>query len=234
MYNQFPQSYPRYHPHNRNLPDAPAKQRLTHPGQEERHDLGCQSYFSMGNESGSRHTQEIQEVLEPEGKQDVRTEGLLRSRKAVLPSEIRRKERSTEDTCRGGTDNVEVNPSISRHRREDIVDDPRGRRGGHSRREVYTEHVSRLQATESMHARAREAQRRADTSCCAPVQTPTGRYMPNSSKPLDTVQQNTIQNPVREEKVPNGDHPSHDARVSVAKLRHTYLESVSSPRKAEL
>ncbi|RXN09589.1 supervillin-like isoform X1 [Labeo rohita] len=234
VYNQFPQSYPRYHPHNRNLPDAPAKQRLTHPGQEERHDLGCQSYFSMGNESGSRHTQEIQEVLEPEGKQDVRTEGLLRSRKAVLPSEIRRKERSTEDTCRGGTDNVEVNPSISRHRREDIVDDPRGRRGGHSRREVYTEHVSRLQATESMHARAREAQRRADTSCCAPVQTPTGRYMPNSSKPLDTVQQNTIQNPVREEKVPNGDHPSHDARVSVAKLRHTYLESVSSPRKAEL
>ncbi|KAK2876467.1 hypothetical protein Q8A67_020563 [Cirrhinus molitorella] len=229
-YNQFPQSYPRYH-HNRNLPDAPAKQRLTHPGQEERHDLGCQSYFSMGNESGSRHKQEIQEVLEMEGKQDVRAEGLLRSRKAVLPSEIRRKERSTEDPCRGSTNNVEVNPSISRHRREDVVDDPRGRRGGHSKREVYTEHVSRLQAAESMQARAREAHRRADTSSYAPAQTSSGRYMPNSSKPLDTVQQNAIS---REEKVPNGDHLSHDARVSVAKLRHTYLESVASPRKAEL
>uniref|UniRef100_A0A672JVV9 Supervillin-like n=1 Tax=Sinocyclocheilus grahami TaxID=75366 RepID=A0A672JVV9_SINGR len=64
--------------------------------------------------------------------------------------------------------------------------------------------------------------------------------MPNSSKPLDTgnVQQNAIQNLIREaapqEKVPNGDHPSHDARVSVAQLRHTYLESVASPRKAKL
>uniref|UniRef100_A0A673N1R5 Supervillin-like n=1 Tax=Sinocyclocheilus rhinocerous TaxID=307959 RepID=A0A673N1R5_9TELE len=233
-YNQFPQSYPRYHPHNRNLPDAPAKQRLTHSGQEERHDLGCQSYFSMGSESASRHKQEIQEVLEPEGKQDVRTVGLLWSRKAVLPSEIHQKERSTEDPCQGSTDNIEVNPGISRHRREDIADDPRGRRGGQSRREVYTQHVSRLQATESMQARAREAHRRTDASCYAPIQTSSGRYMP---KLLDTgnVQQNAIQNPIREpvrqEKVLNGDPLSHDARVSVAQLRHTYLESVACPRK---
>uniref|UniRef100_A0A672NBR1 Supervillin-like n=1 Tax=Sinocyclocheilus grahami TaxID=75366 RepID=A0A672NBR1_SINGR len=233
-YNQFPQSYPRYHPHNRNLPDASAKQRLTHSGQEDRHDLGCQSYFSMGSESASRHKQEIQEVLESEGKQDVRTVGLLCSRKAVLPSEIHRKERSTEDSCQGSTDNVEVNPGISRHRREDIADDPRGRRGGQSRQEVYTQHVSRLQATESMQARAREAHRRTDASCYAPIQTSSGRYMP---KPLDTgnVQLNAIQNPIREparqEKVLNGDHLSHDARVSVAQLRHTYLESVASPRK---
>uniref|UniRef100_A0A671SVE5 Supervillin-like n=1 Tax=Sinocyclocheilus anshuiensis TaxID=1608454 RepID=A0A671SVE5_9TELE len=236
-YNQFPQSYPRYHPHNRNLPDAPAKQPLTHSGQEERHNLGCQSYFSMGSESAFRHKQEIQEVLEPEGKQDVRTVGLLWSRKAVLPSEIHRKERRTEDPCQGSTDNVEVNPGISWHRREDIADDPRGRRGGQSRREVYTQHVSRLQATESMQARAREAHRRTDASCYAPIQTSSGRYMP---KPLDTgnVQQNAIQNPIREpvrqEKVLNGDPLSHDARVSVAQLRHTYLESVASPRKAEL
>uniref|UniRef100_A0A671S4M3 Supervillin-like n=1 Tax=Sinocyclocheilus anshuiensis TaxID=1608454 RepID=A0A671S4M3_9TELE len=139
----------------------------------------------------------------------------------------------TVDPCRGKTDNVEVNPGISRHRREDVANDPRGRRGGQSRQEVYTEHVSQLQATESMQARAREAHKRADTSCYAPVQTSSGRYMPNSSKPLDTgnVQQNAIQNPIREaapqEKVPNGDHPSHDARVSVAQLRHTYLESVA-------
>ncbi|XP_052426395.1 supervillin isoform X13 [Carassius gibelio] len=234
-HNQFPQSYPRYLPHNRNLPDAPAKQRLTHPGQEERRDLGSQSYFSMGSESGSRHKQETQEMLEPEGKQDVRTVGLLRSRKAVLPSEIRRKERSTEDPCQGSTDNVEVNPGISLHRRENIADDPRGRCGGQSRREVYTEHVSRLQATESMQTRAREAHRRAEANCYPPIQTSSGRYMFGN---IGNVQQNTIQNPIREpapqEKVLNGDHLSHDARVSVAQLRHTYLESVASPRKAEL
>uniref|UniRef100_A0A8C1F5F2 Supervillin a n=1 Tax=Cyprinus carpio carpio TaxID=630221 RepID=A0A8C1F5F2_CYPCA len=239
-YNQFPQSYPRYHPHNQNLPDAPAKQRLNYPGQEERHDLCGQSYFTMGSESGSRHKQEIQEMLELEGKQDVRMEGLLQSRKSVLPSEIRGKEQGTVDPCRGRTDNVEVNSGISRHRREDVAKDPRGWRRGQSGQEVYTEHVSRLQATESMQARAREAHKSADTSCYAAVQTSSGRYMPNSSKPLDTgnVQQNAIQNPIREaapqEKVPNGDHSSHDARVSVAQLRHTYLESVASPRKAKL
>uniref|UniRef100_A0A8C1KJ60 Supervillin-like n=1 Tax=Cyprinus carpio TaxID=7962 RepID=A0A8C1KJ60_CYPCA len=146
----------------------------------------------------------------------------------------------TVDPCRGRTDNVEVNSGISRHRREDVAKDPRGWRRGQSGQEVYTEHVSRLQATESMQARAREAHKSADTSCYAAVQTSSGRYMPNSSKPLDTgnVQQNAIQNPIREaapqENVPNGDHPSHDARVSVAQLRHTYLESVASPRKAKL
>uniref|UniRef100_A0A8C1XRS5 Supervillin a n=1 Tax=Cyprinus carpio TaxID=7962 RepID=A0A8C1XRS5_CYPCA len=236
-YNQFPQSYPRYQPHNQNLPDAPAKQRLNYPGQEERQDLCGQSYFTMGSESGSRHKQEIQEMLELEGKQDVRMEGLLQSRKSVLPSEIRGKEQGTVDPCRGRTDNVEVNSGISRHRREDVAKDPRGWRRGQSGQEVYTEHVSRLQATESMQARAREAHKIADTSCYAAVQTSSGRYMPNSSKPLDTgnVQQNAIQNPIREaapqEKVPNGDYSSHDARVSVAQLRHTYLESVASPRK---
>uniref|UniRef100_A0A8C2BUT0 Supervillin a n=1 Tax=Cyprinus carpio TaxID=7962 RepID=A0A8C2BUT0_CYPCA len=239
-YNQFPQSYPRYHPHNQNLPDAPAKQRLNYPGQEERQDLCGQSYFTMGSESGSRHKQEIQEMLELEGKQDVRMEGLLQSRKSVLPFEIRGKEQGTVDPCRGRTDNVEVNSGISRHRREDVAKDPRGWRRGQSGQEVYTEHVSRLQATESMQARAREAHKSADTSCYAAVQTSSGRYMPNSSKPLDTgnVQQNAIQNPIKEaapqENVPNGDHPSHDARVSVAQLRHTYLESVASPRKAKL
>ncbi|XP_067286333.1 supervillin a isoform X4 [Pseudorasbora parva] len=236
-YNQFPQSYPRYNPHTRTFVDAPAKQRPTFPGLEERHDLGCQSYFSMGSEPGSRHKQDIQELLEVDGKQDVKTaKGLLRSRKAVLPSEIRRKERSTEDPC-CGADNVEVNPGIGGHKSESVADDPRGWRGSRSRREVYTEHVSRLQAAESMQARAREAHMKAEASCYAPVQTSSGRYMPNSSKPLNVqktvFQQNPIQDPVKEV-VPNGDHLSHDARVSVAQLRHTYLESVASPRKAEL
>ncbi|XP_056325274.1 supervillin a isoform X5 [Danio aesculapii] len=244
----YNQSYPRYFPHSRSLLDGPVRQQqLTRSEKEERHDMGCQSYFSMGSECTSRNKQEIQEVFEEvEGKHVARTEGLLRSRKAVLPSEIRRKERSTDDPCSGSGDNKEVSSAIAGHRSsEGAANDPRGWHGSRSRQEVYTEHVSRLQAAESMQARAREAHRRPDASCYASIQTSSGRPMPNSSKPMDTgntqktvFQQNPIQEPIREavqqEKVPNGDHLSHDARVSVAHLRHTYLQSVASPRKAEL
>ncbi|XP_073773425.1 supervillin a isoform X13 [Danio rerio] len=241
----YNQSYPRYYPHSRSLLDGPVKQQqLTRSEKEERHDMGCQSYFSMGSESTSRNKQEIQEVVEEmEGKHVARTEGLLRSRKAVLPSEIRRKERNTDDSCSGSGDNREVSSAIAGHRSsEGAANDPRGWHGSWARREVYTEHVSRLQAAESLQARAREAHRRPDASCCAPIQTSSARPNTNSSKPMDTGNtQKTvlpIQEPIREavqqEKVPNGDHLSHDARVSVAHLRHTYLQSVASPRKAEL
>ncbi|XP_051522446.1 supervillin-like [Myxocyprinus asiaticus] len=264
-YNQFPQSYPRYHPHTLTVPDTPAK-RLTHPGQDERHDPGYHSYFSMGSEPVTRHKQENEELAEVvckrEGQQDVRMEGLLQSRKAVLPSEILRKKKSTEDPHHGCAENVEASPGITGHGREGVVDDPRALCGGWSRREVYTKHVSRK--PEALHARDREAQKRADASLShrqssyAPVQTsiqtPTesssGRWVPCSSKLLThsmfdagnvqktVFQPNTIQEPIREvdlqEKVSNGEHLSHDAMVSVAQLRHTYLESVASPRKTEL
>lgn len=241
----YNQSYLRYYPHSQSLLDGPVKQQqLTRSEKKERHDMGCQSYFSMGSESTSRNKQEIQEVVEEmEGKHVARTEGLLRSRKAVLPSEIRRKERNTDDSCSGSGDNREVSSAIAGHRSsEGAANDPRGWHGSRARREVYTEHVSRLQAAESLQARAREAHRRPDASCCAPIQTSSARPMTNSSKPMDTGNtQKTvlpIQEPIREavqqEKVPNVDHLSHDARVSVAHLRHTYLQSVASPRKAEL
>ncbi|XP_051968239.1 supervillin-like isoform X2 [Xyrauchen texanus] len=266
--NQFLQSYPRYHPHTLTLPDAPVKQRLTNARQEERHDPGYHSYFSMGSEPFSRHKQENEELAEVEckreGQHDVRTEDLLRSRKAVLPSEILWKKNSSEDLHHGCAESVEASLSITGHGRKGVVDDPRGFCGGRSRRDVYTEHVSRLQAAEALHARAREGQKRADAilshrqSGYAPFQTSTQtpaafssrRCVPGSSKPLThsmfdagNVQmtvppQNLIQEPIREadlqEKVPNMEHLSHDTRVSVAQLRHTYLESVSSPRKTEL
>ncbi|CAB1349422.1 unnamed protein product, partial [Coregonus sp. 'balchen'] len=72
------------------------------------------SYLSMATGPGSRAQQpqqpppEEEEEMEGEveeekrgapreGRQEVRTEGLLKSRKAVLPSEIRHREKSTED-----------------------------------------------------------------------------------------------------------------------------------------
>lgn len=42
-----------------------------------------------------------QEEEEPDEAEEVQTQGLLKSRKAVLPSEVRRRERSTEDPRRG-------------------------------------------------------------------------------------------------------------------------------------
>ncbi|KAA0725187.1 Supervillin [Triplophysa tibetana] len=265
-YTQFPQSYPRYHSHALPLPNTPAKQHQTHPGQEERHDLGGQSYFSMGSES--KHNHESQEILEEaeckrDGQQDARAVGLLHSRKAVLPSEIRRKEKNTEDPRRGWTENMEANLRISGHGREFVTEDPRGMRGGWSRREDYTEHVSRRQAAESIYAKSKESQKRANatlhqqgsssaslqTSTQTPTLSSSGRSAPGSSKPLTLgdagIVQQTVshQKPIQDsihireaapqEKVPNGDLLP-EPKVSVAQLRHTYMKSVASPRKTEL
>lgn len=265
-YTQFPQSYPRYHSHGLPLPNTPAKQHHTHPGQEERHDLGGQSYFSMGSES--KHKHESQEILKEaeckrDGQQDARAVCLLHSRKAVLPSEIRRKEKSTEDPRHGWTENMEANLRISGHGREFVTEDPRGMRGGWSRREVYTEHVSRRQAAESMYAKSKESQKRANatlhqqgsssaslqTSTQTPTVSSSGRSAPGSSKPLTHcdagIVQKTVshQKPIQDsihirdaapqEKVPNGDLLP-EPKVSVAQLRHTYMKSVASPRKTEL
>ncbi|XP_065098406.1 supervillin a isoform X20 [Paramisgurnus dabryanus] len=247
-YNQFPQSYPRYHSNAPTFTETPAT-RLTHQDLEDRH-----LYFSMACEPGFKPAHENQEVLEKaeykmEERQDGRAIGLLRSKKAVLPSEIRRKEKSIEEPCRGY---AEAKPGISGRERKGVEEDPRGRRGAR----VYTEHVSRLQAAESMHLKAKEAQRRADASLFhqqgssyAPLQTSTqassGGWGQSSSKPLPhsmpdagSVQKAAPHQNHREaahqEKVPNGDHLSNDVRVSVAKLRHSYLESVASTRKTEL
>ncbi|XP_056626797.1 supervillin a isoform X7 [Triplophysa dalaica] len=265
-YTQFPQSYPRYHSHGLPLPNIPAKQHQTHPGQEERHDLGGQSYFSMGSES--KHKHESQEILEEaeckrDGQQDARAVGLLHSRKAVLPSEIRRKEKSTEDPRHGWTENMEANLRISGQGREFVTEDPRGMRGGWSRREVYTEHVSRRQAAESMYAKSKESQNRANatlhqqgsssaslqTSTQTPTVSSSGRSARGSSKPLTHCDAGIVkktvshQKPIQDsihireaapqEKVPNGDLLP-EPKVSVAQLRHTYMKSVASPRKTEL
>ncbi|XP_057214031.1 supervillin a isoform X5 [Triplophysa rosa] len=266
-YTQFPQSYPLYHSHALTLPNTPAKQQQTHPVQEERHDQGGQSYFSMGSES--KHKHESQEMLEEagckkDGQQDVRAVGLHHSRKAVLPSEIRRKEKSTEDPRRGWTENMEANLRISGHGREFVTEDPRGMRGDWSRREVYTEHMSRRQAAESMYAKSKESQKRTDatlhqqgsssallqTSTQTPAVSSSGRWAPGSSKPLTHCDAGIVQKTVSHKKKPIQDSvhireaapqekvPNGDLlpepKVSVAQLRHTYLKSVASPRKTEL
>ncbi|XP_049320909.1 supervillin a isoform X4 [Astyanax mexicanus] len=250
--------------------------------QPEPHHPGCHAYLSMGSEPVPQVWQEAEFGLEEagsqrQGRQEVRVEGLLRSRKAVLPSEVHRRERSTEDPTRGRFEGMDFPLQHQGH-----SEDPRGRRGGWSRREEATEHVSRLQATEAIHSRARHAQERTDdwyqqrvpstgypqAQVPVPVQTHAhayapppalahahappagGRWAPDPPKQVSHYLPETgsaqkpsapIQEPfysrelVPQETIANGDHsPPVDAlKVSVAQLRHSYLENVTSPRKPE-
>ncbi|XP_066519364.1 supervillin a isoform X2 [Hoplias malabaricus] len=169
--------------------------------QTESHDPGYHGYLSMDIEPGNQARPDAKaETEEWEEQQDVRAVGLLRSRKAVLPSEIRRRERSTEDCNRGRLEETDLNLhnqsrfSASR----EAMEDHRGRHRGRSRREEVSEHVSRLQATEAMHSRSRQVEERADSwhhqrgtsylQAQARVQDPaslvSGRWAPDSARPV--------------------------------------------------
>ncbi|KAM6900497.1 supervillin a [Xenentodon cancila] len=187
-------------------------------------------YLSMASGPTSRSGQQQQQVQEEEieGSEDVKTEGLLRSRKAVLPSEIRRRERSTEDPHRGrGEEDLGMSRvrSIS-HATETAAEEPA--------------HSSRLQAAEGR-ARGREnaiyiqkgptashIQGRAPDA--APCSSTTTAGLDQQGLNQRTRQHQT-QDPreVREkEGVSNGDI-NQDCRVSVAQLRSSYMESTTSP-----
>ncbi|XP_029935701.1 supervillin a isoform X6 [Myripristis murdjan] len=214
------------------------------------------SYLSMASVPSPRaqHQQQSQEEEEEEEAQDVKTEGLLKSRKAVLPSEIRRRERSTEDPRRGrgeeeqGTVRAQSlgqareleaeDPTRGgylgkgRHRWEDAVELPR-----------HTEHVSRLQAAES---RARERENAiyihrgpAATHIQPKVVHPTmpesssstvaqSRSVSDSGAPRGPSQRNLVEGvPMCKEGFNNGEN-HQDTQISVAQLRNSYLESTST------
>ncbi|XP_072523178.1 supervillin a isoform X3 [Salminus brasiliensis] len=235
----------------------------------EHHEPGCHGYLSMGSEPCPQAWPEVEGGMEEvgsqrQGRQEIRVEGLLRCRKAVLPSEVQRRERSTEDPNRGRFEEMDLTSQHQGHpaTNRESAEDPRGRRGGWSRREEVTEHVSRLQATEAMHSRTRHAQEMTDgryhqrgtgypqphATVQAPAPPASGRWAPEPPKHLsrylpETVNAQKTSAPTQEpfhrrelvpqETIANGDHLPVDVKVSVAQLRHSYLESVTSPRKPE-
>ncbi|MBN3311165.1 SVIL protein, partial [Amia calva] len=183
-------------------------------------------------------------------KAQVRTEGLLKSRKAVLPSEIRRREKSHEDPHRVGD---EEQPAVSRyaayrpHLDSEVV--PRSME------------VASWQQTDDLQSRANETLQRSDTavylrgSGLAParhrgqgqeVSTAKHKMLTRSMSdfgigPRLSVFRNLEPSPNKEMvfhsadgSMPNGDLSSLDTRVSVAQLRHTYLESANASKKQEL
>ncbi|KAL7869372.1 hypothetical protein AOLI_G00133600 [Acnodon oligacanthus] len=276
VYRRHTQPLPGYHERSafqeQSNPRLHYQPSQPHHSRTDRHNHGCHGYLSMGSEPAPQAWPESEAAVEEvgsqrEGRREMRTEGLLRTRKSVLPSEVQRRERSTEDQNRGRSEQVDL---TSQHQgrsasSREMMEDLRGRRGGWSRREEVTEHVSRLQATEALHLRARQAQERTDgffhqrgtsylpahATVKATAPPVSGRWAPDPAKLVtqyipDTSNAQTrpmhsvpIQEPIHsreavpQEAITNGDHSPIDVKVSVAQLRHSYLESTTSPRKPE-
>ncbi|KAL6475473.1 hypothetical protein MHYP_G00165130 [Metynnis hypsauchen] len=279
VYRRHTQPFPGYH--ERSAYQEQSNPRLHYqPSQPHHsctdcHDHGCHGYLSVGSEPAPQAWPESEAAVEEvgsqrKGRREVRAEGLLQSRKAVLPSEVQRRQRSTEDQNRGRSEQVHL---TSQHQgrsasSREMMEDLRGRRERWSRREEVTEHVSRLQATEALHLRARQTQERTDgwhhqhhqrgasylpahATVQATAPPVSGRWAPDPAKLVtqyipDTSNAQTrpmhsvpIQEPIHsreavpQEAITNGDHSPIDVKVSVAQLRHSYLESTTSPCKPE-
>ncbi|XP_035769645.1 supervillin a [Neolamprologus brichardi] len=205
------------------------------------------SYLSMTSGPTSRTGQQQQQVEEEEAgeAEAVKTEGLLRSRKAVLPSQIWRRERSTEDPWRGRGEEELV---VYRMQREAEAEEPvRGGLGGRPRREE-AEYTSCLQAAERRPRERENADRAHKRPSATHIEPRTSHTGPGSSSSTTALSrsvsdagnqrgpnQRTLQHQTKEpqevregESLSNGE--SHqDTRVSVAQLRHSYMESTATP-----
>lgn len=231
-------------------------------GQAEHQDPGCHGYLTIGTESSRPQAWQESEVRVEETGNQAMAEGQLSTRKAVLPSEVRWRERSVGSIHHGRSNDTDLTPCFqgctAPNTEEVLVEEPKGRQGRWSQREKYTEHVSRLQATEEMYARTRQAQERVSNGwynqhgirylpSCIQGSPPasSGRWAPDPTKqmsrcisevgkPQTARQISTHSREVAtQEARPTRDHSPVDMRVSVAQLRHSYLESAASSQKSE-
>ncbi|XP_046709419.1 supervillin a isoform X3 [Silurus meridionalis] len=259
--------FPVYHSHNHPKSHFPySSSRLHHSrtGHFEHQDHRCHGYLSTGTELACPQVWQEAEVQREKTDSQAFADGILGIGKAVLPSEVRRRERSVDDIHHGRSNNTDLTPHhhAAPNKEEILVGEPRARQGRWSRREEYTEHVSRLQATEEMFARARQAQERepngwynqhgtsylpsgaqgstvvsSNRSAADPTKQ-ISQYMSDSGKPQATLANANQEVIHRREVVPQEtrattDHSPVDMRVSVAQLRHSYLESATSTKKPE-
>ncbi|XP_060920598.1 supervillin a isoform X2 [Labrus mixtus] len=219
----------------------------THPsrhGQPGGQEVGSHpSYLSMASGPTSKAGQQQTQEEETEESEDVKTEGLLTSRKAVLPSEIRRRERSTEDPRRGRRDEelgMSRVHSLNHAREVEAEDGHRGR--------VRRDEKERLQASEGRNREQENAiyvQKGISATHIQPRVPHPGPEGSTSSTALsrsvsDTVDprrpsqrklQHQAYDPreVREGEGLGNQEGHQDTRVSVAQLRHSYMESTTTP-----
>ncbi|KAM4718297.1 supervillin a isoform 4-T4 [Anableps anableps] len=216
--------------------------RSSHKGVE---DIGgYPSYLSMASGPTSKAEQDqekwvsLDETEEPEG---VKTEGLLKSRKAVLPSEIRRRERSTEDPQRGRGEEEMGMYSLSQDRDSAVEEHARSGVTGRARTEK-SEHSTSLHGVEwrprgqenvlyvhkgptatHIHPHALHAIQIPPTS-----RTAFNHLMSDVSSNQRSTQLQDCREDQECEGVGNRES-QQDRRVSVAKLRHSYMESTTTP-----
>ncbi|XP_038156695.1 supervillin a [Cyprinodon tularosa] len=211
---------------------------------------GYPSYLSMASGPASRAEQQQEkpaswdETEEPEG---VKTEGLLRSRKAVLPSEIRRRERSTEDLQRGRSEEEpELCTVYGLIQAGDAAAEERARSGvmGRARAE-RPDHCTPLQAAERrprgqqhIYVHKGPTATHIHPTALYPIQGPPSStsvdHPPSDVGFNQRSQHQQLQDEC--EGAGNAENPP-ERRVSVAKLRHSYMESTSTPpsrRRKEL
>ncbi|XP_034090350.1 supervillin a isoform X9 [Gymnodraco acuticeps] len=222
-----PQMYS--HPHHQ------PRAQLARPGPPGGQEVGGNhSYLSMA--SGPTAGQDQQQLP-----QEEETEGLLRSRKAVLPSDIRRRERSTEDPRRGRWEEeigMSRAQSLNQARKAEAEDPTRGRH----RTRAETEHTSHLQASERRHRErdnAVDIQKGVATTQIQPRAAHTDPGSPPSSRSMSdagvsrgiTLRNQQHRNPpeVREGDGSSNQEGHRDSRVSVAQLRHSYIENTTTP-----
>lgn len=195
---------------------------------------GYPSYLSMASSPMSRSKQKQQQAQEEEteGTKDVKTEGLLKSRKAVLPSEIRRRERSTEDPWRGRAEEDLGMSRVKNHSqtREGETDNQIKERHRGRARLDETEHTSRVEAAKN---RSRERDNSLHLHKWDPAAHNQPRVADNGAgnsfylaRDLQGPSQRNLQ--PQDEGFSNGEI-HQDPRVSVAQLRHSYMESTTTP-----
>ncbi|XP_072234435.1 supervillin-like isoform X2 [Leuresthes tenuis] len=215
---------------------------LSQSSQQGGRDVG--SYFSyLSMASGPTAEQQWQqEESEPESEpEDVKTEGLLRSRKAVLPSEIRRRERSTEDPQRGRVEE-ELGMSRGQSQTQDAAVEERSARGRvtvNALREG-TEHTSYLQTAGGRPREQENAIYIHKELTATHIQPRVSHTGPGSSTSrtalvLDAEDPQGL-NPrclqhqprsLREGEGVGSREGQLDSRWSVAQLRHTFMENTS-------
>ncbi|XP_054479379.1 supervillin a [Anoplopoma fimbria] len=231
------------------LPQHHSQAPLTRPGPPGGQEVGgYPSYLSMTSGPTSGSGQQEPQEDETEESEDAKTEGLLRSRKAVLPSEIRRRERSTEDPRRGRGEEEPGRTRAQSLAREAEAEELAG--GGHRSRARWdeTKRTSRRQAQSMPRERenaiyihkgvaATQIKPRAAHAGAA-----SSRPVSDAGDPRGLNQRNPQQHSHNILEVTDGDGvgngESHqDSRVSVAQLRHSYMESTTTPptsRRKEL
>ncbi|TNN57277.1 Supervillin [Liparis tanakae] len=222
------------YPHPQHHPQA----RLSRPGPPEGPDVGgYPTYLSMASGPTSGSGQQEPQEDDTEESEDVKTESLLRSRRAVLPSEIRRRERSTEDPWRGrGEEEQGITSVLSLAREADVEEPARGRRRTRARMDD-AEHTSRggLPAPErpGEQENANYIHKGGNATCMQPKAAPS-RLVSDAGDPPGFNRRNPPQHAHHPREVSEGDGVGNqaspqDSRVSVARLRHSYIESTTTP-----